>query len=100
MKKFFILLIILLIFNDKVSAFNKVSVDSILTILQQKKSLRRHKQLILSIRYYFTGLSPDQLAAAKRQLQGILASRQLIDGQGIGLFVETMYLMELKQYTQ
>ena len=98
MKKNGLLICFILFFCDFSNALDQVSADSILTILRQKDSPQQRKQLILSIRYYFSWRPVNTLEPAKRSLDSLLSVYKVPDGRAVTLFAGTMYLMELKKY--
>lgn len=100
MKNTGFLLFIVLFCCRAAFAAEHVNADSLLIILQQKNGPQKEKQLILSLRYYYSGRPQRTLAAAKRQLDSLLAVFPVPDAQAVSLFAETMYRMELKQYEQ
>lgn len=100
MKKIVILLLFLLVFIGRAPAFGQVSADSISAILQRRESPMQHKKLVLSLRYYFSGRPLDSLTSAKRQLDGLLSRYQVNNVKAINYFVQTLYLMGLRQYAQ
>ncbi|MCQ6958717.1 hypothetical protein [Mucilaginibacter aquariorum] len=88
----------LLLCNFRIFALDQISADSLRTILQQNHSPAQHKRLILTIRYYFRARIGKDLASSKRQLANLLVSFPPMNGTAVRGFVETMYLMEQKNY--
>lgn len=98
MRKICLIFLFASFFVRPVRAMEQVSADSILTILKQKNGPQKTKRLILSIRYYFDRRLPNNLLPAKKSLDSLLAAYPVPDDEAVGLFVETMYHMEQKQY--
>jgi len=72
--------------------------DSLLKILQINDTRLRQRQLVLYIRYYFGDVPDDQLTAVKTEAGNLLERYQVTDRVAIGQFMETLCLMQLRQY--
>ncbi|WP_214070582.1 hypothetical protein [Mucilaginibacter sp. dw_454] len=99
-RKIYLILLLNLFLVRPGKATDLVGTDSLLTILQQKNGPHKERQLILSIRYYFSGRLPAGLPAAKKSLDSVLAAFPVPNAGSLGLFVETMYRMQLRQYVE
>lgn len=96
--KTFLCLILCCCFHLMAAASPTTKRDSLLTIFQIKDPVLQEKKLILDIRYYFGDIPENQLKAAKEELLHLLKSHQVRNQEALGYFVETLYLMQDKQY--
>ncbi|MCC8426713.1 hypothetical protein [Mucilaginibacter sp. UR6-11] len=83
-----------------VGARPPVKRDSLLTILHISNPQARERQLILFLRYYFEDVPKNRLDATKAETNLLMQRYDVTDRIGIGYFIETLSLMQLRRYRE
>ena len=86
------------LYRQPATGTDRVGVDSVLTILEQKDGTITRMQLILAIQHYFEGKPMSDLQPAKKKLDSLLLVYGVTDASAIKLVVEAIYRMELKRF--
>jgi tetratricopeptide (TPR) repeat protein len=93
----FFLVLFCLSFGAK-AAGPPIKRDSLLKILQIRDTSRRKRQLVLYLRFYFSDLPSDRLAAVKADADLLMERYYIGDRAAISYFMETLCLMQQGQY--